>query len=423
MLFNVHEELPGVLGDAVGEVLYVVAAGCGVDNLVHVALFLEQQLLVAADAVAETVGLLVGDVEGVGGDAVGTGYGGRHGLGGGAEHVHVGVEDRLVPEGADGIDEHLAAAVALGFVLLHNLAPQHAGGTNLGNLHEVVAACGEVEHEVLGHLVHGEAAVGEVCHHVVGGGEGEGKFLHDAGAGVVDIAAVDSQHAEAGKVLFGKVDELDGLVVCLFLTVAVASVEQGAAVDVEVAAALCLGGVVAVGSHSLDKELEGFKHVLAAGEINLASLGVDAFQQGLHLLRAANLAGAQSYGVGAAFQSLQGQGVGLLQSLGFYVLADVPYIVVGVFASGVGSLGGIAVEILKVVKVFGTVVGLHLETFDGLPYQFLFVIGTFEVLINHFFPFFGGDRREFAEQFVVFHYIMPFYYQQLSKQSYNYFST
>ena len=37
-------------------------------------------------------------------------------------------------------DEQLVGAVALGLVLLHDLAPQQACGANLGNLHEIGAA-------------------------------------------------------------------------------------------------------------------------------------------------------------------------------------------------------------------------------------------------------------------------------------------
>lgn len=141
-----EEELPSVLGDAVGEVFDVVTAAGGVDNLVHVALFFEEELLVAADAVAEAVARLEGDVEGVGGDAVGTGNGCAHGLGGSAEHVDVGVVDRLVPDGTGGVDKDLVAAFAGGVVLLDYLAPKQASGAYLGNFHEVVATCGEVEH-------------------------------------------------------------------------------------------------------------------------------------------------------------------------------------------------------------------------------------------------------------------------------------
>ena len=67
------------------------------------------------------------------------------------------------------------------------------------------------------------------------------------------------------------------------------------------------------------------------------------------------------------------------------------------FAAGEGHLIGVAVEIFEVLKVFGTIVGFYFETFDGLPYQFLFVVGAFKVLVDDFFPFFGGNGRKFGE--------------------------
>ena len=310
---HVKEQLPGILGDAVGEVLNIIAATGGVDNLVHVALLLQQQLLVAADAVAEAVALLEGDVEGVGGDAVGTGNGGAHGLGGGAEHVDVGVVYRFVPQRAGGIDEHLAAAVAARVVLLHHLAPQQAGGAYLGNLHEVVAASGKVEHQAGCDVVDSESEVGEVGHQVVGCSQGEAQLLHDIGARIVDVATVDGQHVKFGQVLFGVQHQLFGLGKALLLTSFEGTVEQGAAIDVVIDAAFDLGGVVAAPFHHFDEAFEGLHCVFATGEVHLAGLRMDAFEQALHVLHALAFAGAEADAVGTTFQGFQSQCVGLLQ--------------------------------------------------------------------------------------------------------------
>ena len=120
---------------------------------------------------------------------------------------------------------------------------------------------------------------------------------------------------------------------------------------------------------------------------------------------------------------VEGEGVGLGGVFFGDVLTDVPDVAVGLLSAGEGELVGVGVKVLDVFEVFGTIVGLHLETFDGFPYQFLLVVGTFEVLVDDFFPFFGRNRWEFGEQFVVFHYFVSFYYQQLSKQRYDYFLT
>ena len=90
------------------------------------------------------------------------------------------------------------------------------------------------------------------------------------------------------------------------------------------------------------------------------------------------------------------------------VLTHIPHVVVGVFAAGEGHLAGVAVEVFEAFEVFGTVVGFHLETFDGAPHEFLLIVGSFEVFVDDFFPFLGRDGREFAEQFVVFHYVVSF---------------
>ena len=73
------------------------------------------------------------------------------------------------------------------------------------------------------------------------------------------------------------------------------------------------------------------------------------------------------------------------------------------------------------LQVLGTVVGLDFETFDGLPYKFLLIVGTFEVFVDDFFPFFGRYWWELAEQFVVFHYVVFFYFLYAKKQRYNFF--
>ena len=74
--------------------------------------------------------------------------------------------------------------------MFHNFAPEHAGGADFGYFHEVVASGSEVEDEVFGDVFDGEAAVGEVSQEVVGGGYGEAEFLNDAGACVMEVAAV-----------------------------------------------------------------------------------------------------------------------------------------------------------------------------------------------------------------------------------------
>ena len=112
-------------------------------------------------------------------------------------------------------------------------------------------------------------------------------------------------------------------------------------------------------------------------------------EQLLHILEAFHLAGAEADAVGTAVEGVDGEGVGFGQGVGGDVLTDVPDIVVSMFAAGEGCLAGVAVEILDVFQVFGTIIGLHLKTFDGLPDKFFLVVGTFEVFVDDFFPFLG----------------------------------
>ena len=44
----------------------------------------------------------------------------------------------------------------------------------------------------------------------------------------------------------------------------------------------------------LGKDFEGFEHILAAGEVDLAGLEVDVFEEHLHALYAIGLAGAEA---------------------------------------------------------------------------------------------------------------------------------
>ena len=72
LVLDVEEEFPCFLSDSYGESLYIIGTACGVDNLVEMALFLEQVLLVACDTLRELIGSLEGCVERSDGDRVDT---------------------------------------------------------------------------------------------------------------------------------------------------------------------------------------------------------------------------------------------------------------------------------------------------------------------------------------------------------------
>ena len=63
LILHVEEEFPTLLGEVLGQHLHIVGTASGVNDLVEVALFLEQDLLVACDTLTEVVALLVRSVK------------------------------------------------------------------------------------------------------------------------------------------------------------------------------------------------------------------------------------------------------------------------------------------------------------------------------------------------------------------------
>ena len=90
------------------------------------------------------------------------------------------------------------------------------------------------------------------------------------------------------------------------------------------------------------------------------------------------------------------------------VLAHLPHIVRHMLAAGVGLLAGVDVEVFETFKVLGAVVGAHFEALDSFPHELLLIVGTLEVLVDYLLPFLGRNRREFAKQLIVFHYLVSF---------------
>ena len=265
------------------------------------------------------------------------------------------------------------------------------------------------------------AEVRQAGHHLVGGGQREAELLHDVRAGVVQQAAVDGQHAELGQRLVGVLHQLLGHLEVLGLAAVELAVFQGVAEEVELARAAEFLRVEALLLGVLDVELQELEVVLGAHEVDAHGVDVDALEQGGHVVEAVDALGAEAERRGAALHGVEGHAVGLLGVGDVDVLAHVPHVVVRVFAARVGHLAGVAVEVFETFEVFGTVVGFHLETFDGVPHEFLLVVGSLEVLDDGFLPFLGRNGREFAEQFVVFHYIVSFICFYCKRQRYKIF--
>ena len=95
-VLNLEEDLPSLLCQGIRQMLNVVRAGRGVNNTVEVALFLNQQLLVAGNALAEVRRLLIRSIEGCHHHRMNTTEGCTHGLCLRAKQVNVTIKQCLV---------------------------------------------------------------------------------------------------------------------------------------------------------------------------------------------------------------------------------------------------------------------------------------------------------------------------------------
>ena len=208
-----EEQFPSLLGQRAGELLHEVGASGHVHDLVEVALFLQQELLVAGDALGEVGRRLVGRVERRHHDGIHVGQCGAHRFRLAAEHVHVAVEDGHVVRRGRGVDLHLAGAVAelvrarvlavltraYRAVLLDDVGPEHACGAELGDFHEIDATDAEVELDFLGGQCGGNAGFHHLCEVFVAPCQCVAQFLIGVGAGVAERVGVHAYAAELGE--------------------------------------------------------------------------------------------------------------------------------------------------------------------------------------------------------------------------------
>ncbi len=162
-LFCFEEELPSLFGYRHGKFLYIVAAAGRVYNLVEVALFLKEELLVAGYTLRESVGCLIRSIERSCHNRVYTAYTGRECFGLAAEQIHVCVIDSLVEARCRSVNHHLGGSFRSS-VLLYDLSPEHTCGAEFGNLHEEVARYAHIEFYAHGHFVGAAAGFGKEGH-------------------------------------------------------------------------------------------------------------------------------------------------------------------------------------------------------------------------------------------------------------------
>ena len=360
------------------------------------ALFLQQQLLVASDALGELRGLLVRNVERSDDDAIDVSDSCRHGLGLCAQHVDIAVEEGEVVSAGGSADVHLGSLLVVG-VLLDDLSPQHASGTELGNLHEVDAADAEVELDATGSFFCRHAGFDEFIEILASPSQGVAKLLIDVSAAVVQEVGVDVDAAELRQLGESSDEcgsELQGRRCVLAL---LEHLRDG----IEVNAALELSEVVALLGEVSDESLGQLNAVALAGaEVQFNAVGADAVEQGCKILLVA-LVGrhVETEAVDALVQDVESLGVSSLGIDLFDVLTDKPLVVVLLVASDVRELARQGIHRCQLIDILLTIKRLHGETFVGSPYHFLLVVSALEVYLNLVAPFLAGRGGEVREEF------------------------
>ena len=110
------------------------------------------------------------------------------------------VKQGLVEARGGSVHVHLGAARAFGFVLSHDLSPEHASGAEFGDFHEVVGGNAHIEFDAVSYLVHGEAGVGELRQPVGAPSQSVTEFLIDVSTAVGQQHGVNGEELEAFNV-------------------------------------------------------------------------------------------------------------------------------------------------------------------------------------------------------------------------------
>ena len=393
---NSEEELPCLTSESRGQLLDEVGTAGYIDHAVEVALVLQQQLLVAGDALCEVSRHFVRLVERCHYDALHTSQGCRHRLGLRAKHVDVAVEECLVVGRREGADVHLCAFLASG-VLTDDLCPQHTSCTQLGNLHEIDAVDAEVELDALCCQFWSHASFGQLCQVLVAPSEGIAEVLIAVSASVGELVGIHSDGTElgiSGKGLNESLRVLQGFGGVLALHEHLLQrVEADAALNL-----LSVGTFLLEVSHEDLSQLE--RLALASAEVQLDAIHVDTLEQRLDILCAHLLRGdAEAEARHALVKDVERLGIGLFGAFTLDVLTDIPFVVGGFVAAHVGELTGEGVDKRQLIYIFLQVEGLHAEAFVGSPHHFLLIVRTLEVHLNLVAPFLtargGKVRKEF----------------------------
>ena len=227
---------------------------------------------------------------------------------------------------------------------------------------------------------------------------------HDEGqaaaACVVEVIGLDVDHADL-RVGGHHLDSLCQIAIGFLFAEGAADGEAVQRAEVE--GGTDLFRLYALLLHDGEEALERLGAVLGAAlaEIDLHGRDGDAFEQGLHLFDGKRLLVGEdeAEAFDALVQDVEGLFIGFLDAdAEANVLAGEPVVVI-LDAADEGELAGHFAERLDIPQILGPVVRADRETFVGLPYEFLLVVGPLQVLGNYRIPLLGGDRRKFSKQF------------------------
>ncbi len=365
-------------------------------------LVLEQQLDVAGDALGELRRSFERPVERRDLQRVHPADGSRHGLGRTAQHVDIGVVDRLVPARSLSVDHHLASAVLFRIITLDDVGPQHACGAQLGDFEEVVGRNAEREAQLACGLVDRQPGIHQTHEVVVPGRESESQLLDDGGTRVAENLRRDAHNADM-LVLLGFADQLDNAGEAL-LAVGRAEVTLGRKaldqrVDAKHDVRILLGQALLFDFRQ--HEVGDMAHLLAA-EHEVDGRQVDVAQQHVEIGgRELGLGHVEAERIDARTEQLQRFGIGRRRIGDGYRLVDAPT-VVRMRTAHVGEFACLRTQKPQPFEVFSAVVRTDVESLARTPHQLAFVVSTFQVSRNHLFPLRGRHRGKFGEQLFLF---------------------
>ena len=199
--FDFLQVLARLLDERVGEVLDVVGAGPRIDRAADAGLLLEVKLGVAGDAGREIGGQRDRLVERVGVERLRLAAGGGQRLEAGAGDVVERILRREAPARGLRVRAQRQRLGVLRVELRDHLRPEHAGGAQLGDLHEEVLADAPEEAQARGERIDVDAGLHAGAQVFEAVGQRVGQLEVGRGARLLHVVAGDRDAVELGHVL------------------------------------------------------------------------------------------------------------------------------------------------------------------------------------------------------------------------------